>query len=156
MIFRWNSNSTNQINRIYNKLNVVMKLINIIIAVFQILLGIGFIGFWIIFYFTEYKNPKMGEAAFKHEKSFPLPDLGWITVCLFVAAFGLLMEEKFGVFFSALAGSGMMFLGLIDLAFDLQNEVFKRRGFDVYMGIFIITLMLILGPVFIIFAWFNI
>ena len=98
----------------------------------------------------------MEEGALKHEKSFPLPDLGWITVCLFVSAIGLLMEEKFGVFFSALAGSGMIFLGLIDLAFDLQNEVFKRRGFDVYMGIFIIVLMLILGPLFIFFAWFNI
>jgi len=130
-------------------------LINKIIAILQILLGFGFVGFWVIFYFTEYKNPKMDELAFKHEKSFPLPDLGWIMPCLFIAGIGILMEQKFGYFFSALAGSGMMFLGLIDLAFDIQNGVFKKKEFATYMGIFIILLMLVLGPIFIIYAWFN-
>ena len=67
---------------------------NTILGILQILLAIGFIGFWVIFYFTEYKNPKsFDESAFKHEKSFPLPDLGWITPCLFVAGFGMLMEQ---------------------------------------------------------------
>ena len=97
----------------------------------------------------------MDELAFKHEKSFPLPDLGWIMPCLFIAGIGILMEQKFGYFFSALAGSGMMFLGLIDLAFDIQNGVFKKKEFATYMGIFIILLMLVLGPIFIIYAWFN-
>ena len=124
-------------------------------ALLQILLGIGFVGFWVIFYFTEYKNPKMEEYAFKHEKSFPLPDLGWIMPCLFIAGIGILMDQKFGYFFSALAGSGMMFLGFIDLAYDIQNDVFKKNEFATYMGIFIILLMLVLGPIFIIYAWFN-
>ncbi|MFX0070692.1 MAG: hypothetical protein ACFFAO_06340 [Candidatus Hermodarchaeota archaeon] len=118
-------------------------------------MGIGVIGFWIMFYFTEYKNPKMSEVAFKHEKSFPLPDLGWVMPCLFIAAIGILMEQKFGFFFSALAGSGMIFLGLIDLAFDIQNGVFKQKNIDAYMGMVIVALMLILGPVFIIYAWLN-
>ncbi len=130
-------------------------MIDLIIAILQILLGISFIGFWIIFYFTEYKNPKMDEVAFKHEKSFPLPDLGWIMPCLFISAIGILLEQKFGYFFSALAGSGMMFLGLIDLAFDIQNEVFKKKEFGAYMGILIILIMLIFGPICIIYAWFN-
>ncbi|MFX0187850.1 MAG: hypothetical protein ACFE8A_08950 [Candidatus Hodarchaeota archaeon] len=130
-------------------------MIDLIIAIFQILLGFGFIGFWIVFYFTEYKNPKMDELAFKHEKSFPLPDLGWIMPCLFISAIGILMEQKFGYFFSALAGSGMMFLGLIDLAFDIQNGVFKKKELGTYIGIIIILLMLIFGPIFIIYAWFN-
>lgn len=130
-------------------------MINLIIAILQILLGIGVIGFWIMFYFTEYKNPKMSEVAFKHEKSFPLPDLGWILPCLFISAIGILMEQKFGFFFSALAGSGMMFLGLIDLAFDIQNGVFKQKNMDAYMGMLIVALMLIFGPVFIIYAWLN-
>ena len=131
------------------------RMINIIMAILQILLGIGFVGFWVIFYFTEYKNPKMEETAFIHEKSFPLPDLGWIMPCLFIAGFGLLLEQKFGFFFSALAGSGMMFLGLIDLAYDIQNDVFKKKEFGTYIGILIIIIMLIFGPICIIFAWLN-
>lgn len=131
-------------------------MINTIMAILQILLGFGFAGFWIIFYFTEYKNPMMEECAFKHEKSFPLPDLGWIMPCLFIAGFGILMEQKFGYFFSALAGSGMMFLGLVDLAYDIQNGVFKKKEFGTYIGTLIILIMLIFGPIYIIFAWFNI
>ena len=124
-------------------------------AVLQILLGIGFVGFWVIFYFTEYKNPKMEECDFKHEKSFPLPDLMWVMPCLFIAGIGILMEHQFGYFFSALAGSGMMFLGLIDLAYDIQNGIFKRNEFGTYMGTLIILIMLIFGPICIIYAWFN-
>jgi hypothetical protein len=131
-------------------------MINIIIAIFQILLGLGILGFWISFYFTEYKNPKkMTEVEFKHEKSFPLPDLVWVMPCLFIAAIGVLMEQKFGYFFSSLAGSGMMFLGLIDLAFHIQNGGFKKEGFDKYMSAIIVLLMLIFGPIFIIYAWLN-
>jgi hypothetical protein len=131
------------------------RMINIIMAILQILLGTGFVGFWVVFYFTEYKNPKMEETAFTHEKSFPLPDLVWIMPCLFIAGFGILLEQKFGFFFSALAGSGMMFLGLIDLAFNIQNDVFKEKEFGTYVGIFIILLMLIFGPICIVFAWLN-
>jgi hypothetical protein len=131
-------------------------MINLIIAILQILLGIGIIGFWIIFYITEFKNPKMDDASFKHELSFPLPDLGWITPCLFIAALGIIMEQRFGYFFSALAGSGMMFLGLIDFAYDYQNGIFKKRETDTYMAIVIILLMLLFGPIFIVYAWLNI
>ncbi len=128
-------------------------MIDTIMALLQILLGVGFAGFWIIFYITEYKNPKMGECDFNHEKSFPLPDLGWIMPCLFIAGIGILLGQKFGYFFSALAGSGMMFLGLIDLAYDIQNEIFNKKEFSTYMGILIILIMLIFGPICIIYAW---
>ena len=69
----------------------------------------------------------MAETEYKHELSFPLPDLGWIVPNLIIAAVGLFMEQGYGFFFSALAGSGMMFLGFIDLAFNLQNKKFNRE-----------------------------
>jgi len=47
------------------------------------------------------------------------------------------------------------FLGLIDLAFNIQNDVFKEKEFGTYVGIFIILLMLIFGPICIVFAWLN-
>lgn len=124
-------------------------MINIVIAILEILLGIAFVGFWGIFYFTEYKKPTMDECSFKHEKSFPLPDLGWITPCLFIAGIGSLMGYEFGFFFAALAGSGMIFLGLIDLAYDIQNKFFTP------VGNVIILVMLIGGPILIFFAWLN-
>lgn len=135
----------------------MIKLINIIIAIFEIIWVILFIGFWMVFYFTEYKNPKMSEVERKHELSFPFPDLGWITPNLIVAAIGLLLEQSYGYFFSALAGSGMMFLGIIDLAFNVQNKKFNREkyGFDAIVSIGVVVLTLIFSPIFIIYGAFG-
>ncbi len=132
---------------------------SVIIAILEVIWIILFLGFWISFYLTEYKNQKkaegkMSEVEFKHELSFPLPDLGWITLTLVIAAIGLFLEQNFGYFFTALAGSGMMFLGLIDLAFNIQNEGFNRekRGFDAVISIGIVVLSLIFGLIFIIYG----
>ncbi len=99
---------------------------DVVIAILEFVWVALFLGFWIIFFVTDNKS-KMSELDYKHELSFPFPDLGWITPCLLVAAVGLLMSQKFGYFFSALAGSGMMFLGIIDLAFFLQNGKFSIK-----------------------------
>jgi hypothetical protein len=132
-------------------------LLNFVIAIFQVLISIGLLGFWIMFYFTEVKNRKMSEVEFKHELSFPLPDLGWVLPNLIISAIGLFLGQEFGYFFAITAASGMMFLGLIDLAFNLQNKKFntKEYGADAYMSIFIVAVMLIMGPLFLIFGWFN-
>ena len=133
-------------------------MLNFIFAIFQILIALGLIGFWTMFYFTEYKDRKMSETEFKHELSFPLPDLGWVFPNLIISSIGLLMGENFGYFFTITAASGMMFLGLIDLAFNLQNGGFntKKNGFDAYMSIFNVSVMLILGPIFLLYGWFNV
>ncbi len=129
-------------------------MLNIIIAIFQTIWILLFIGFWLVFYFTEYKKGKMSKVLYKHEISFPFPDLGWIVPTLIAAAIGLLLEQKYGYFFSALAGSGMMFLGIIDLAFDIQNGKFNREeyGFDALVSMGIVILTLIFGPIFIIYG----
>jgi len=135
------------------------KVLDFIFAILQITLAVGLMGFWGMFYVTEYKNKdrKMSETEYKHELSFPLPDLGWVLPNLIISSIGLLLREPFGYFFTITAASGMMFLGLIDLAFNLQNKGFniKEHGFDAYMSIFIVSIMLILGPIFLIFGWFN-
>lgn len=132
-------------------------MLNIIIGIFEIIWILLLIGFWVVFYFTEYKKPKMVEFERKHELSFPFPDLGWIMPNLIVAAIGVFSEQTYGFFFSALAGSGMMFLGIIDLAFDIQNKKFNRKkyGFDALVNLSVVILTLIFGPIFIIFGAFG-
>lgn len=132
-------------------------MINVIIAVLEIIWVILFIGFWLVFYLTEYNKGKMPEIEYKHELSFPLPDLAWITPTLLIAAIGLILEQRYGYLFSVLAGSGMMFLGLIDLAFAIQNGKFNRKeyGFDALVSIGVVVLTLIFGPIFIIYGAFG-
>lgn len=130
-------------------------MIEIILAILQIILAVGIVGFWIFFFKVENKNPEKEEWYLRHERSFPLPDLGLITVCLLVAATGLLVGERFGIFFTIVAGGGLMFLGLIDLAFNLQNGLFKTKNIDAYMSISIVTIVLIMGILSLIYGYVN-
>ena len=130
-------------------------MIEIVLAILQIILAVGIIGFWIFFFKVENKDPEKEEWYLKHERSFPLPDLGLITVCLLVAATGLLVGERFGIFFTIVAGGGLMFLGLIDLAFNLQNGLFKTKNIDAYMSISIVTIVLIMGILSLIYGYVN-
>lgn len=134
-----------------------MGMLNILFAVFEIIIAAGIIGFWLMFYFTEYKNRKMSEVEFKHEISFPLPDLGWVLPNLVIAAIGLLLEAWFGYFFTVIAASGMIFLGLIDFAFNFQNKKFnvKEYGFDAVLSIIFVVILLIFGPIFLIYSGYN-
>lgn len=132
-------------------------MINIIIAIFEIIWVLLFMGFWLVFYFTEYKKGRMAEFDYKHEISFPFPDLCWIVPNLIIAAIGVFSLQAYGYFFSALAGSGMMFLGIIDLAFNLQNGRFQREehGFDAIINIGVVILTLIFAPIFILYGAFG-
>ena len=130
-------------------------MIEIILAILQIILAVGIVGFWIFFFKVENKDPEKEEWYLKHERSFPLPDLGLITVCLLIAATGLLIGERFGIFFTIVAGGGLMFLGLIDLAFNLQNGLFKTKNMDAYMSISIVSIVLVMGILSLIYGYVN-
>jgi hypothetical protein len=130
-------------------------MIEIILAILQIILTVGLVGFWIFFFKVENKDPEKEEWYLKHERSFPLPDLGLIAVCLLLAATGLLIGERFGIFFTIVAGGGLMFLGLIDFAFNLQNGLFKTKNMDAYMSIGIVSIVLIMGVLSLMFGYVN-
>jgi hypothetical protein len=130
-------------------------MIEIILAILQIILTVGLVGFWIFFFKVENKDPEKEEWYLKHERSFPLPDLGLIAVCLLLAATGLLIGERFGIFFTIVAGGGLMFLGLIDFAFNLQNGLFKTKNMDAYVSIAIVSIVLIMGVLSLIYGYFN-
>lgn len=130
-------------------------MMNILLAVFQILFGIGIIGFWIFFFLVETKNPERSEVYFGFEKSFPIPDLLWLTPCLFISAFGLLTEQRFGVFFSITAGSALLFLGLLDISFNVKNGGYTTNTLDTIMNLAMNLLCVIFGPIFMICGWLN-
>ncbi|MFX1442424.1 MAG: hypothetical protein ACFFHV_03330 [Promethearchaeota archaeon] len=130
-------------------------MLDLIIAGFEIFIGIGIIVFWIYFFVFEYKDPEQKEWYIVYERTFPLPDIGWITPCLFMGAYGLITGENYGIFFTIAAGSGMMFLGLIDIAFSIQNGIFKTKDFKAYLNIIVLSLSLIFAIVFTVYGWIK-
>lgn len=130
-------------------------MINIIIAILQILFSVGLIGFWIYFFKVENRNPERTEIFFGYERSFPVPDLFWITPSLIISAIGILMGERFGIFFSIISGSALVFLGLVDISFNAQQGGYTTNKSDTIMNLTINLLCVIIGPIFIIYGWLN-
>lgn len=121
-------------------------MLQIIVAVLQILTAIGTALFWILF-FTGDSKSQLPEYRYKHEKSFAAGDIMCVVTPLGIAATGLLLGQPFGYLFTAISGGTMVFLGFLDGAFNLQNDLFNRKklGSDAIMNIFIVAHMLIFG-----------
>lgn len=128
----------------------------LIIAGLEIFIAVGFIGFWIYFFIAENKKPGQREGYIEYERSFPLADLGWALPCLILGAVGLIMSEKFGIFFTIAGGSALVFLGLLDISHNLQYGGYTGKKFDNILNLLVNLICIIFGPIFMIFGWINI
>ena len=128
----------------------------LIMAGLEIFIVVGFIGFWIYFFIFENKKPNQREGYLEYERSFPLADLGWAVPCLILAAVGLIMDEKFGIFFSITGGSALVFLGLLDISHNLQYGGYRGEKFEVILNLVVNLFCIISGPIFMIYGWINI
>ena len=130
-------------------------IIDILVAVFQILIAVGIIVFWIYFFKYENKNPEKGAIYLGFERSFPPADLGWITPTLLISAIGLLLGQAFGVFFSIVSGSALIFLGLLDISFNIRQGAYKAKKSDIILNLTINLICIVAGPLFLIYGWMN-
>jgi len=86
------------------------------------------------------------------ELSFPLAD-GWFVLACVLGAVGLWRMRDWGLLFTLLAGSVAIFLGLMDLLFDLQQGIFVPLTGEALIELVIVVLLLTLGPFVIVAAW---
>ncbi|MHA2282230.1 MAG: hypothetical protein ACXAC5_15415 [Promethearchaeota archaeon] len=129
---------------------------DILIAILQILYGIGLFGFWIYFLIVENSNPGKTEVYLVFERSFILPDIGWVAPCLFISAVGLLTNQVYWIFFSIAGGSAILFLFLLDFSFNIQQKTYsKERRKKNIIEILVNILSLIAGPIFMLYSFFN-
>ena len=114
--------------------------------------------FWITWFvypgFIQSKSP--GDPQYEmytiFERSFIVAD-SWLAISSLVGAVGVWRGKRWGYLFLLLAGSSAIFLGLMDLVFDLQNSMFFPTTFEVLIEIVIIVLLLILGPLIVLKTW---
>ncbi|NVM27725.1 MAG: hypothetical protein HWN65_02695 [Candidatus Helarchaeota archaeon] len=130
-------------------------MIEFLIAILEIIFAIGFVVVWIYLFKVEFKKPDKTEVYLGYEKSFPLADLGWITPTLLISGIGLLMGERFGVFFAIIAGSSLVFLGVLDISFNLQQKGYTKNKSDTIFNLFINLVCVIFGPILMVFGWLN-
>ena len=110
-------------------------------SVLLICTAIVCIYYWVDFYITGGVHVIKDEWYTKFHSSFTVADL-WMSACAIIGAIGLLLDETYGLLFALIAGSSMIFLGLMDVTFNLQNNLYRLVGtssqmkFEVFLNIF--------------------
>ncbi|WP_455363705.1 hypothetical protein [[Eubacterium] cellulosolvens] len=73
-----------------------------------------------------------------------------MAVAALLGCIGLLKRKPWGMLFALLAGSAGIFLGLMDLLFDLENEIllnyWSLAPTEVATEIVIVIVLLTIGP----------
>jgi len=122
--------------------------INFIIGL-EIVYGLIITTFWLSF-FSSLKGKDfshMPEGYLLHEKSFVWPD-AIIVILLICAATLLWLGNPLGEQLTLVAGGMMLFLGVIDVAYEYANEMYKAPRAS--LGDFIMTNTLIVAAIILI------
>lgn len=106
------------------------------IAILELLTGVGLILFWIGFFTIGLapKNPPKGYMEYEH--SFPLPD-GLLAILLLAAGTLLLLNNPLGSHLSLIAAGALVFLGVLDFSFNIQNGIYKLSKSDLILNAFL-------------------
>ncbi|MFX0149941.1 MAG: hypothetical protein ACFFAJ_04110 [Candidatus Hodarchaeota archaeon] len=122
------------------------------IAIIEIFGAMTIIGFWIGWFLDIFKsiNPThpLYDTYVAFETSFPIAD-AWIVILLLVSAYGIFKEKQYGAPLAIAAGGALVFLGLIDSSFYLQQGVYQDN-----ISLFVINLACFIGGGFAI-TWFG-
>jgi hypothetical protein len=63
------------------------------------------------------------DSYYIFENAFPLAD-GWLVLTLIVGVIGLWRRRAFGLLATLLAGGAGVYLGCMDVLFDLENHIY--------------------------------
>ena len=126
----------------------------IFLAVLLIGTAVGVIYYWADFYIRGGVHVVKEDWYIKFQKAFPPADL-WMSACAIVGAIGLLMGQAYGLIFVLLAASSLIFLALMDITFNIQNNLYSlvakssQMRFEVVINLW----TLLLGIGLIIYVW---
>ncbi|WP_457556763.1 hypothetical protein [Candidatus Harpocratesius sp.] len=120
------------------------------IAISEFIIAGGLILFWIYFFKVENQNPNKSSEYLAFERSFPIPDLVWLTPALIISGITLLQNSKVGIILTIGSGGSLLFLGLLDTSFNIQNEGYTKSLTDMVINLSINITCIGMGIVFLI------
>lgn len=132
-----------------------MVLTTIILSILLIITAIVTLYYWADFFLKGAVHVIEEEWYKRFEKSFPIADLWGLVICSLFGAVGLLTEQSYGPFFALLAAGSMIFLALLDITFNIQNDMYrfiptsKEMLFELVINLW----TLCLGTALIVYLW---
>jgi hypothetical protein len=99
----------------------------------MLLAAIGTLAYWLTYFSTGATQVRKDAVYLGFENAFPLAD-GWMTLCYLLAALFLLRRDARAVLWGLCAGSAMIFLGAMDLLFNIEQGHF-HQGMSIEMWV---------------------
>ena len=131
--------------------------VNIVIGI-AIFAFVTVTAYWIIWFtapqFIQSRTPDAPDYAIyiAFEQAFPLADC-YVAVAALIGIIGLWKIKSWGFLSMLLAVGGVIFLGLMDLLYDLEHKMFIPLNAESTIELIIVILTLSLGPIMAALLW---
>lgn len=119
--------------------------------ILEIVTAAGLILFWIVFFTVGLAPENPPKCYFAYEHAFPLPDI-CLALLLLVSGILLLRRNSLGRTLSLIAAGALIFLGLLDFCFNLQNRIYLASVLDLVLNALINAWCVVFGVIII---WRN-
>ena len=106
------------------------------IAVLELLTSLGLILFWIGFFTIGLAPENPPPCYFAYEHSFPPPDI-ILSIAMLASGILLLKNKASGMALSLVCSGGLIFLGILDFSFNIQNGLYMISTMDLILNAFI-------------------
>lgn len=126
-------------------------------AAAELAIAAGILLFWISFFsfdLVSIRDPHLKEIYLGFESAFPFADICLAGV-LIAGGIGLLKKASYGVLFSLLGGAALVFLGLLDLSFNVRHGIYLLGIGEAMINLFINTVCLGAGLFLVRATWKN-
>lgn len=120
------------------------------VPILMILGALCVVLYWIDFFVRGDVHVIEDDYYIKFERSFFLADF-WMSFCAVIGGIGLLMNHHYGLLFSLLAAGSLIFLGLLDMTFNIQNKLYRliATSKEMKIEVFINIVSLVFGTIII-------
>jgi hypothetical protein len=126
-----------------------MRRRNILSPILELATGTGLILFWLVFFLLDLSPQNAPDCYHVYEHAFPVPDF-ILAATLLAAGILVLRGKRLGISLSIAAGGALVFLGLLDLSFNIQNGFFLPSLSDFLFNASINLWSITLGTILII------
>lgn len=95
-----------------------------VLGVLLLLTAVVTVAYWVDFFVRGSVQTVQEDWYIRFERAFPAAD-AWMSACSLVAGIGLLRGAGYGDAFGLVAAGALVFLGLMDVLFNLQNGLYR-------------------------------
>jgi len=122
------------------------------LAALLLIAGAGTFAYWIAFFSSDLVQATAEPCYLVFERAFPMAD-AWAAIAAILAALGLLRRRPEAVLFGIAAGSAFVFLGLMDVLYNLEHGMYALRTAEMAYETLINVVCLTLGPATMAYVW---